>query len=48
MFARSRLRFDLDKRLYDDFERDDDDTYAAALESGRVPGVGSTNGTVSR
>ena len=24
------------------------DTYAQALESGRVPGVGATNGAVSR
>lgn len=27
------LRFDLDKRAYDDFERDDDDTYAVHLDS---------------
>jgi hypothetical protein len=28
----SGLRFDLDKRAFDDFERDDDDTYAVALD----------------
>jgi hypothetical protein len=35
----SGLRFDLDKRLYDDFERDDDDTYAVALDRPTYDGL---------
>jgi hypothetical protein len=35
----SRLRFDLDKRAYDDFERDDDDTYAVALDRPTYDGL---------
>ena len=41
-----RHRFSLDKRLYDDFERDDDDTYAVAL--GDATRNGLTIGDISR
>jgi len=35
----SRLRFDLNKRAYNDFERDDDDTYAVALDGPTYDGL---------
>lgn len=41
-----RLRFSLEKRAYDDFERDDDDTYAVALDGPTRSGL--TVGDIGR
>jgi hypothetical protein len=44
----NRLRFDLDKRAYDDFERGDDDTYAVPLDAVTRAGLSLNDLTMAR